>query len=267
VEEQFYLVWPLVVWLTRPRAVPWVAATLAVFAALSRLVWVAHSGPGVAIGLATTSRMDSLFVGAFCACLFRQSNVSQIRPWLPWVAVAGIGSFFLAFSAMLGFPRQAASLLYGPTSGVHTLDDAVLFFMECGGYSLLAVGFGALVLLAALTERERTWLQKILRSRALAPIGVYSYGIYVFHVPIIGAGLIYIVPQILRGPRSDAEFAFVEGVYFIAVAAITFGISALSYELFEKKILRLKRYFEPKYARSEAGLPENRSVSAAAGSV
>jgi len=44
VEEQFYLTWPLIVWVIRPRMLPWVAGTLAVLAALTRLAWVAHSG-------------------------------------------------------------------------------------------------------------------------------------------------------------------------------------------------------------------------------
>ena len=107
----------------------------------------------MAIAFATVSRLDELFVGALCAFLFRDAErMPRIRKWLPWIASLGVGSFLLAFSGMLFFPRRAALLLYGGSPVPHTLDDAVLLFAECGGYTLLALGFGALVLLAAQSE-------------------------------------------------------------------------------------------------------------------
>ncbi len=248
VEEQFYLVWPLVIWLVRPRAIPWIAGSLALSSAMIRLLWVAHSGPQMAIALATLSRMDALFIGAFCACLFRDSErMLGIRKWLPWVASLGVGSFFMAFSALIFFPQHASLLLYGPTPLPHTLEDQALMLAECGGYTLLAAGFGALVLLAAHTEAEGRWMQRLLKSPLLAPIGVYSYGIYVFHVPILGAAQIFVYPRIFRSMRTPMDAVLKECAYFVVLTGVTFLISAFSYEFFEKKILRFKRHFEAKY--------------------
>ncbi len=249
VEEQFYLFWPLIVWLVRPRAIPWVAGALAVLAALIRFAWVQHSGAQVAIGLATISRLDALFIGTLCAFLFRdRERMLRIRKWLPWLASLGIGSFLFAISAIAYFPVRTALLLYGSSPVGHTFEDATLLFTECGGYTLLALGFGALVLLAAHTEAEKTWMQKFLKSRLLAPIGIYSYGIYVFHVPILGAASIFLYPRLVKGISTTGESVFNECAYIVVLAAVTFGISALSYEFFEKRILRFKRYFEAKYA-------------------
>jgi peptidoglycan/LPS O-acetylase OafA/YrhL len=262
VEEQFYFVWPLVVWLVRPRAIPWIAGGVAALAAMIRLAWVAHSGAQMAIALATISRLDALFIGALCACLFRdRERMLKIRKWLPGIAIMGVGSYLLAFSAVLLFPQRAAVLLFGPAPVVHRLEDVTMLLAECGGYTLLALGFGALVLLAAHTEAESTWMQKLLKSRLLAPIGTYSYGIYVFHVPIIGAASIFLYPRIFRSVGAQGD-ALLECAYIVVIAAVTFIISALSYEFFEKKILRFKCYFEPQHAPvSYDPLPGGRALA------
>jgi peptidoglycan/LPS O-acetylase OafA/YrhL len=248
VEEQFYLVWPLVIWLARPRSIPWIAGAVAALAAMVRFAWVTHSGAQMAIALATVSRLDALFIGALCAFLFRdRERMLRIRKRLPWIASLGVGSYLLAFSAVLLFPQRAAVLLFGPAPVVHRMEDVTMLLAECGGYTLLALGFGALVLLAAHTDAESTWMQKFLKSRLLAPIGTYSYGIYVFHVPIIGAASFFVYPRMFRGIGAQGD-ALLECTYMAAIAAVTFIVSALSYEAFEKKILRFKRHFEPKYA-------------------
>jgi peptidoglycan/LPS O-acetylase OafA/YrhL len=255
IEEQFYFVWPFIVWVVRPRAVPWIAGTVAGLSATIRLAWVAHGGvqivppQSVEIQMATICRLDGLFIGALCACLFRDPNLMpRIHQWLKWIGSLAIGLFFLIFSVMLSFPRRVGPLLYGPNPPVpHSLEDAVRLFLLCGGYTLLALGFGAFVLLAAYTETKNTLMQKFLKSRLLAPIGSYSYGIYVFHVPIRGAAQIFVFPRIARGISTLGEAVFTECAYIVVLAAVTFVVSALSYEFFEKRILRFKRYFEPKY--------------------
>ncbi|MGO9404053.1 MAG: acyltransferase family protein [Terriglobales bacterium] len=263
VEEQFYFVWPLVIWVVRPRAIPWVASAVAALAALIRLAWVAHSGAQMAISVATISRLDELFIGALCAFFFRDpERMVKVRKWLPWVASLGLGSFVLMFSGMLFFPVRAGLLIYNRSTVPHTLDEATQVLAECGGYSLLALGFGALVLLAAYTEAESTWMQKFLKSRLLGPIGIYSYGIYVFHVPIIGAAAIFVYPKLVRGVSTEREAVFTECAYIVLLAAVTFIVSALSYEFFEKRILRLKRYFEPEYAPGvDDAMPDDCAVA------
>ena len=178
VEEQFYLFWPLVVWLVRPRAIPWVAGAVAVFATVFRFAWAVQGGhEKTVIAWATLLRPDALFVGAICAYLFRYpARVSVFRTWLPWIATLGVGSSFLALSGMFFFPVQAGRLLFGSSPAHHNLDEAIPFYMDCGGVYPAGTGIrrsGAL--LAAHTEGESSWMQKFLSSRALAPIGKYSY--------------------------------------------------------------------------------------------
>ncbi|MGA2004828.1 MAG: acyltransferase [Terriglobales bacterium] len=273
IEEQFYFVWPFVVWVVRPRAIPWIAGIVAGLSAIIRLAWVMHSGVqmvvpplSIEIALATICRLDALFMGALCAYFFRDRNLLvRIHNWLPWVASLGIGLFFLAFSGMMFFPRRAGLLLYGSSPTVHhTLEDGTRLLSECGGFTLLALGFGALVLLSTHTETNSSWMQKLLKSRLLAPIGTYSYGIYVFHVPIIGLASALIFPAIRRSVHSSGEAFVTACAYIVVLAAVTFVISALSYEFFEKKILYFKRSFGPKYApRSDEALLDDPAVAPA----
>lgn len=76
-------------------------------------------------------------------------------------------------------------------------------------------------------------------------------GIYVFHVPILGFAQIYVFPRIVRSISSLGDAIFTEYAYIVVLAGVTFAVSAFSYELFEKKILRFKRYFEPKYTQPD----------------
>ena len=257
VEEQFYVFWPFIVWIVRPRTIPWVAGIVAGLSAMIRLAWVAHAGLQIVppqlveIQLATICRLDALFIGALCACFFRDPKLMlRIHKWLPWIASMGVGSFFLTYSGMLFFP---------PRNGL-SVEDATRVFMLCGGYTLLALGFGALVLLAAYTEIKTTLMQKFLKSRWLAPIGAYSYGIYVFHVPILGVGNVYVFPKIARGASTVRELAFTQCAYIIVLTAVTFAISALSHEFFEKKFLRFKRYFEAKTNTKTNTAPASREI-------
>jgi len=233
VEEQFYLLWPLSVWLIAPKNLKAVAAWLSVSALVIRVIWAMHGGLGQAMSMMTFGRMDSLLVGAICAILFRDdAALGKIKGWLPWIAVSMTGGFFV----MMAF-------LYGRSEW--TTD----FWVQTLGYSMLALGCGALVLHSAGTEGMPTVLQKVLRNRSLSKMGAYSYGFYVLHVPVIGGAKLLIVPRVSSAIQATLWFPL---VLMAVLGLITFGISAASYEWFEEPILNYKRYFEARFADSSA---------------
>ena len=128
VEEQFYLIWPLCVWLLNSQRLAKAAVVASVIALFVRIFWVAHTGTSEAIALATVTRMDTLLCGALAAILFRQAQtLSRLRQWLPRISFAAI----LLFVAGVGLVR----LIHGHGGGP--------LFVQTFGFTLLAVGFSA----------------------------------------------------------------------------------------------------------------------------
>jgi peptidoglycan/LPS O-acetylase OafA/YrhL len=117
----------------------------------------------------------------------------------------------------------------------------------------------ACLLVWALIAPERSATSRFFCSRSMAFLGTYSYGLYVYH---------HFISYYLATNRTDLELARWVGSHGAAVALqATLGASAslalayLSYELFEKRFLRLKRLFE----RAKEPAPARPATVGAAG--
>lgn len=226
VEEHFYAVWPLVVWAlaTRPRTLLAVSLSASVGAMLARFV-------GSAVGLSwwttyvlTPFRLDGLALGAFLAVLARQPGgpVAIVR-LLPRVA-AGTGALLAASFVWTRLVTREGLLYVLPVR-------ASLFLV------LLAC-----LLVWALVAPERAPVSRLFRSRAMAFLGTYSYGLYVYH---------HFISYYLTSNRTEIPLARWLGSHFGAVllqavggAGVSIAVAYASYELFEKRFLGLKRLFE-----------------------
>lgn len=226
VEEQFYLLWPVCVWFLRPATLRRVGLITLVGICLIRCSWVSTHGPSIALTLATLTRMDGLIVGTLCALLFRESeSLKAAQKWLSCVAFVMLGCF---------------------VAGVTVLHDnfgLVQSFIQTIGLSLLACGFGALVLKAAATEGAPTFFQRLLCTKSLRTLGKYSYGIYIYHVPLLGLA----AELFVRHSGATPNLLVWRLCLALTILAIPV-IAALSYEYFERPLLSFKRYFEPRYA-------------------
>jgi peptidoglycan/LPS O-acetylase OafA/YrhL len=217
VEEQFYVVWPLVVrWVDR-RRMAWVCVAFIVVAIVSRALLV---GVPFAPDVLTICRMDSLAVGALLAVMMREGGLNRWRGVARVLLGGLVGS--LALATWWGADVKARA----------TFEVAV--------YAVLAFTFGALLLLA-LTSGPETGLRRVLEGRSLRFFGRYAYGLYVFNQPVC---------IVLRHALPFARLVGVAGGYYEALAAQmalgfagTIGAAVASYHLYEKHFLRLKRGF------------------------
>jgi len=224
VEEQFYLLWPMCVWLTPKRSLLRLAATGCVVALILRIGLVAAYGPSQAIVQNTFARMDALLAGACCAVAVRdESMVARVKPWLiPAMIVAALGFFSIEFGATELWNA-------GP-------------YMETIGFSLLALGYAALLLHISLGKGSRSLTHKLFGSSPLRAMGKYSYGIYVYHVPILMFVGLFGSERLGLGKN-----AWTSVPVFFALIGLSFLTAKASYELFEVRFLRLKRRFEPRF--------------------
>jgi peptidoglycan/LPS O-acetylase OafA/YrhL len=238
VEEQFYLLWPLVVLLAGGRRrLGWIAAGLVAASPVVR-AWIVH-GSGWPVGAAfrvTLGRLDGLATGALLAVLFRTPGVrgALARAW-PWAAVLGAAGF-LALAAPLGFDMHRAPL-------------------EIWSHTLLAVAFGG-ALAGAVTGTcagagPAAVLSRALSARPLRALGRVSYGVYVWHFFIHK----WCMTALPSRPAIAALLATRAGylAYAIAGMAASVGVAGISWRLIERPLLALKDRWAPR-VRAPAAL-------------
>jgi len=220
VEEQFYLAWPMLVFLISRRRLMGLTIALSLTALAIRiyLCWVSDP-PSRSVVENTFARMDSLLLGALCACVIREPAILA-RVQAALLPIFGLG-------------------IVGAVA-TNALSSWTMLFTV--GFSLLAVAFSGLILHVAHVRSPANELQRFLSAPVLRALGKYSYGIYVYHVPLVmfSAALL---PGL--GLAGNAAFGFaLTGL----IVATSFLVARVSYDLLESPFLRLKRYFEPEPA-------------------
>lgn len=220
VEEQFYLVWPWIVWKFSPKALIRICA-LGVVSALSlRIAIVSHFGPHLWINWLTVTRGEGLLVGSALAVL--NSGHRRINPRL-LVVMALAGSAIIAATGILD-PAEFSNTDAGP-------------YMYTICVSGLALVFGALI---GGSQFRVPFLTPALNAGWLRNLGKYSYGMYVYHLPLF-YGIEHMIGKTLRfkGPIPN-RYAFAELLLLIGATYVT---ALTSFALIERPFLSLKRYF------------------------
>lgn len=208
VEEQFYLLWPLVIWRCS-RETAWRVAWAAIGVSLAcRVVLVLHGAPYLTAYTLTPCRLDGLAVGALIAIGVRRlGGIEQTARDICVPALVG----------------AAVVLAIGLLRGSLTNTDPV---METVGFTALAFAFGGLLVVA---------LRFAPTSLTVAPLrmlGRYAYGLYVLH------------PFVIRGMELHG---FDTGDTLFAPVAVVSSLFAavVSYHAFEAPILSLKDRWAP----------------------
>lgn len=220
VEEQFYLFWPLVLFCFRKlNQLKKVTLGMILFAILYRqIIWSLHSQEVETYYCNTFTRMDTLLLGSLLAIHLKQGKrISQ----------AAIKTSFLAFGLLV-----ASSLLfYGNLQRDNSLFATI-------GYTVSGCFFTSLLyLVIQYGEQLKSGLRRL---SALSFLGKISYGIYVYHVPI------YLV---LATQFSSVMGEFVSNkedtplLISITSLVATILASTVSFYIFEKPILKLKKHF------------------------
>jgi len=213
IEEQFYLLWPLLLAvMLRVRLSPRVVVLLVGLGALSAAVQRAFLYTGTAsiprVYNGFDTRADALLVGCGVALLVSGNLIPSHRWMRMAIRVAGFaGALLLAvFFVKMSYKSH---LLY-----------------DYGGLTVIALCAGAILL--ELLYGPPKFVSRVLGSAVLVWVGQLSYGLYLWQFPV------YQVIGKLKLP-----WMVMTGLRF----AVTFAVAALCFYLLERPCLRLKSRF------------------------
>lgn len=171
IEEQFYMLFPLVVRMLPARSIaPVFLAGIAVAPILRIVMAALDPNWGFAGELLLPTRWDSLLLGATVAWIVRNAEVRRIFE----------GKRLQLFLLLYGAGFCVALVPFIP-QGVSTIGVLVL----ASGKYLVIAGFFALILLFL----HLGWMPRLARflsNRPLRHLGRISYAVYLFHMPILG---------------------------------------------------------------------------------
>jgi peptidoglycan/LPS O-acetylase OafA/YrhL len=222
VEEQFYLLWPFVVFFLSETALAWVAGGLMLLAPLLRWVCTPLFSGHWQIYTLMPFRMDLLAAGAMLAILWRRRRSAMER--------------YGAYGPVLTVAAGAALVLLGRVSGfsteANTREANVWIYELCLVASVGVVAW-------ALSGRY----VGVLRWRPMVYLGRISYSVYLIHTLAL-----LVVHEHVENLSVAALLA----------AFLTVGYAALSWRYLEEPIL----FWRPKTrVRAEAEQDESAIVA------
>lgn len=222
VEEQFYLLWPLLVRHLGRRGVIVLSSILVLVAVASR-IYVRHRlgepiGHEAAYSF-TPCRMDALAIGALVAALIRSGGDLARVARRQSAKITVVGVLVLLAGIVAGHLQRTGAM------------------MQTFGYTVIALGF-ALLLVGALNRSGLA--ARLLAWAPLRHCGIYSYGMYVFYAPLhLFVGL-PLLAELATAPTLGETLAY-EAIAIV----VTFALGALSWHTYERHFLALKARLAP----------------------
>jgi peptidoglycan/LPS O-acetylase OafA/YrhL len=208
-EEQFYLLWPAVVYITRSRTLAVTCVALIILAPISRAISVVGGNPS-AVFAPLPAVVDCLAWGALTVLAL------QFGKRLMGIALYALS--LLAIAAVVIVLHIGIANFWTPQGWALSMSGGVVF------PSLLA-SLGTTLLI--IVYFDAGWISRALEWLPLRYLGRISYGFYLYHWPIL------VVVRRLLGLTRIQEIGVVVIVTMLAATA--------SFELIERPLRRLKR--------------------------
>jgi len=255
VEEQFYLVYPLVVFASSRRALA--RALIAVIVLSPALRWAAGAiafdrlpepdYAGRVVFVASFLHADAFAVGGLIALFESAIRTMPIRRFAAWSAAGvALGAGVLALNAIAWWSGPLPATIEPYFVGASSLGLPVNPFRQLQHvwvYSLLDAGAGlAICVLLRLAQRQ------VAAARPLNAIGRISYGVYLYHFALIS-----VVDRVFAGvPHASLPGLGVFALYL----ALVLALSALSHRWIETPFNALKPAFLGRHRVAPVGLAE-----------
>jgi len=231
IEEQFYLMWPFVVWMASRKALLRVCIGAIASATAARILLHFLAPDGVAGYALMPARIDALATGGLLAVLVRAPN-----------GVARVARYARPVAAVAGAILLGSAVFNAYVRPEDTYFPALAFRTQLVVFPALAAFFGSMLVLAvSAVPGGRAF--RMLTAKPMMAIGRYSYALYLLHVPLRdvvrdrlagGSGL-----PLVAGSHIPAQLALL-----VVAIGISYVVAFLSWHCYEKHFLSLKRFFE-----------------------
>lgn len=215
VEEQFYILAPVLVFYCRPDRLPRYLAAIILISYTARWIILGGWGPGnLSIHFLTICRVDTLALGVLVAWLVRHPT-SEVSRWLKtrWPLLAGAAAL--------------ATIAYA-------LTDTSLANIHAVAYGYTAVALLSALAVFAIPFDCASWLSRLLESRVLVSFGRYAYFLYLWHQIVA-----YVVNRLITGEGFPPLNSAADLGRPVAIVAITWAAAAVSWRLFEQPLINL----------------------------
>jgi peptidoglycan/LPS O-acetylase OafA/YrhL len=233
IEEQFYLLWPAVVYFAPKPVLVRISIGIIVLSITARVMGVLFwDDPARLAGFFyynTFTRFEQLIFGALLAIGFADPT------WRERLRLASWPVFMLAFGGfavlcIIQFPGIIPYYSNPP--------------LTLAGYTLVAI-FSAAFIAILMTSPPDSMLRRVFQNKGLSFMGTYSYSMYLLHMPVALLLLQPLYDTRIRGWKM-----------YLLYIALTYGLTLLgallTWHLLEKHMLNLKRHFAYKQQEGTA---------------
>jgi peptidoglycan/LPS O-acetylase OafA/YrhL len=215
IEEQFYLLWPFIIFYMPRKKIGWLCLSVVIASLVYRGVASQIFHNTLAVTVMLISHADSLALGCLLAYIINEHSESKTV------------NLLLKFSLPAGFLGIILILLYLSITYGISLKDSYYLLNDPNKYLIngftsqifFFVALFSLGLVHSIITNPASFISKLLESKILVHFGLISYGMYIYHWPI----LVFIKQQ-----TSD-----VSTIVFAGWVA-TYGVSLFSYHTVEK---------------------------------
>jgi peptidoglycan/LPS O-acetylase OafA/YrhL len=219
VEEQFYLIWPFLIYFVPIHRIKALCLACIATAFLLRLACALLETSIVVPYVSLPTRMDGLAIGAWLAVSAREpGGLAALLPKVKWVLVGCALGLLATIGLSFGDGRSHAA--------------------NAAGGTLVAVVFG-IVVLWAVGLNPRHPFPRLCCNPVLMIFGKYAYCLYVVHGPLAGTLEHFIKDDQFIGPVAGSMLPG-RLIFFAICTVLSLAFALLSWNLFEKHFLKLK---------------------------
>lgn len=212
IEEHFYIIWGLLLYYINIKALPKLIGACLFIGIVARMIYVHYNIP-------TSDILTTIDLFAFGAIPAYMLVAEPIK-----------------LDSLLSSVSRKARLLYAIVLVI--VVTICSQFNADGSFILITTLLGAMfALLIALTLGKGNAI-KISSKNLLSRMGIYTYGLYLYHILVLN-----LLKQVFVKQDWDLDRPFTAVTFIVLSLSLTLISSIISYHIFEKQFLKLKKYF------------------------